>query len=413
MAGMFYSLQEVAEKLNKSEDEVKEIVRQGKLREFRDGPNLLFKVDEVETLLMSDTSIAASQEGGDEGSLEIALEPEEEPVAAEAEETAPPLEMAEEQPLDMEIEPEMEIAPSQAQELPQELEEVELEIPMAAEPSSELLPEVKPLEETGDRMSLEETTQPPVDRSLADDDTVIANEGVSVLGETDSDYQLTDDTMGETQLTPEETSLLPSEDDTSTTSADELSLEEIEEDVNLDTFGSGSGLLDLSLQADDTSLGGILDEIYTPEGEEDKSVGSASVLDVAADTEQMLAEVGGPSSVGTPAMAKAYVEPEPDSSSNILGVMLFLPLIAVFYTAIVIVGSLSNVTPTILKGAQGIIWYIAGGTAAVAMLIAGVALMTGGSGKSAGKKSKVKTKKAKKKKVKKPKKEKKGKKAKS
>ena len=41
--------------------------------------------------------------------------------------------------------------------------------------------------------------------------------------------------------------------------------------MNLDTFGSVSGLLDLSLQADDTSLGGILDEIYTPGGGEGKA----------------------------------------------------------------------------------------------------------------------------------------------
>lgn len=41
----------------------------------------------------------------------------------------------------------------------------------------------------------------------------------------------------------------------------EIPLEQIEDDVDLDTFGSGSGLLDLALQADDTSLGGILDEI--------------------------------------------------------------------------------------------------------------------------------------------------------
>ena len=56
----------------------------------------------------------------------------------------------------------------------------------------------------------------------------------------------------------------------------EASLEEIEDDVNLDSFGSGSGLLDLSLQADDTSLGGILDEIYTSEGggEEGKAAGA-------------------------------------------------------------------------------------------------------------------------------------------
>ena len=65
MAGMFYSLQEVAEKLNKSEEEVKEIIKQGKLREFRDGPNLLFKVDEVEAL-MSETNIMASKGAPDE-----------------------------------------------------------------------------------------------------------------------------------------------------------------------------------------------------------------------------------------------------------------------------------------------------------------------------------------------------------
>ena len=65
MAGMFYSLQEVAEKLNKTEEEVKEIIKQGRLREFRDGPNLLFKVDEVEALL-SDTSITTSKDDSTE-----------------------------------------------------------------------------------------------------------------------------------------------------------------------------------------------------------------------------------------------------------------------------------------------------------------------------------------------------------
>jgi len=60
MAGMFYSLREAAEKLNKTEEEIKEIAKKGKLREFRDGPNLLFKVDEVEAL-MSDTSIMPPQ----------------------------------------------------------------------------------------------------------------------------------------------------------------------------------------------------------------------------------------------------------------------------------------------------------------------------------------------------------------
>lgn len=50
MAGMFCSLEEAAQKLAKSEEEIKEMIKQGTLREFRDGPNLLLKVDEIEEL---------------------------------------------------------------------------------------------------------------------------------------------------------------------------------------------------------------------------------------------------------------------------------------------------------------------------------------------------------------------------
>jgi hypothetical protein len=66
MAGMFYSLQEAVEKLNKTEDELKQIVKEGKLREFRDGPNLLFKVEEVEAL-MSDTGVMPSEQAPETG----------------------------------------------------------------------------------------------------------------------------------------------------------------------------------------------------------------------------------------------------------------------------------------------------------------------------------------------------------
>ncbi len=61
---MFFSIKEVAEKLGKSEDEVRQIVKSGRLREFRDGPNLLFKVDEVNSLL-SDTSFTGVNKPAD------------------------------------------------------------------------------------------------------------------------------------------------------------------------------------------------------------------------------------------------------------------------------------------------------------------------------------------------------------
>jgi len=313
MAGMFYSLQEAAAKLNKTEEEVKGLVKEGKLREFRDGSNLLFKVDEVESL-MSETGIMASMEpsAGTEQAPdedEIFLAPESEGRAAASE--------------------------------------------------------------------------------LTGEDTAIAGEGINILGETDSEYQVSDDTLGETKAEAGETP--PAEDMLGETKAvsNEASLEEIEEDVNLDTFGSGSGLLDLSLQADDTSLGGILDEIYTPEGEEGQEVGESSAMEVAAEAEQLMPDEGlaEPEPIlERPSMVQAYVEPEPDTLSNAFGIMLFLPLLVIIYTAIVVVAGFNDVMPAILTSIQGLIWYIMVGVAVAAGLIVGVAFMLSkGAGKAAKK----------------------------
>lgn len=328
MAGMFYSLQEVAAKLNKTEEEVKEIIRQGRLREFRDGPNLLFKVDEVEAL-MSDTSIAASRK-----------------ASAKAKQVTE--------------EDEISLAPESSEGPDEE-----------SEPSGA-------------------------------DTTATAGKGIDVLGEADGDYKLADDTLSETKIVPDEGSL----DDTlgaTKAASGEASLEEIEGDVNLDTFGSGSGLLDLSLQADDTSLGGILDEIYTPEGEEGKEGkegAEASAVEVTAEAEQLIPDEGlaepepGPEA---PAIAQVYAEPAPDVISNAFGIMLFLPLLAIVYTAIVAVAGFNNMMPAILTAIQRLIWYIVIGAVLAAGLIVGVAFMLSGKGKG-GKTAvkKQKTKKAKK-----------------
>ena len=322
MAGMFYSLQEVAAKLNKTEEEVKEIIKQGRLREFRDGPNLLFKVDEVEAL-MSDTSIAASRK-----------------ASAKA---------------------------KQATE--------EDEISLAPEPS-------------------EDSAEGGADT------TATAGKGVDVLGEADGDYKLADDTLGETKIVPDKGSLGEDTLSEAKAASGEASLEEIEGDVNLDTFGSGSGLLDLSLQADDTSLGGILDEIYTPEGEEGKEGeggAEASAVEVAAEAEQLMPDEGLAEPEAAPeaaAIVQAYAEPAPDVISNAFGIMLFLPLLAIIYTAIVAVAGFNNMMPAILTAIQRLIWYIVIGAVLASGLIVGVAFMLSGKGK--GGKTAVKKKKAKK-----------------
>lgn len=50
MAKMFYTMEETRAALGKSEEEIKQLSREGRLREFRDGPRLMFKADQVEQI---------------------------------------------------------------------------------------------------------------------------------------------------------------------------------------------------------------------------------------------------------------------------------------------------------------------------------------------------------------------------
>jgi hypothetical protein len=50
MAKMFYTLDEAKSALGKSEDEIKQYSKEGRLREFRDGSRLMYKADQVEQL---------------------------------------------------------------------------------------------------------------------------------------------------------------------------------------------------------------------------------------------------------------------------------------------------------------------------------------------------------------------------
>jgi len=361
MAGMFYSLEEAVEKLNMTEEQIKEFVSGGKLREFRDGSNLLFKIDEVEAL-MSGKDVAASEgvpsaamEAADKD--EISLVPEAAAPQTAVPEAAAPETPVPEIPMPEIATPETPTPEAAAPETPAP------EIPTPQTPK----PEIPILETTEDTVTADE---------LTDADTVAAEQGINVLGETDSEYEVTDDTVGGTKGTTAE-----------------ASLEEIEEDVNLDTFGSGSGLLDLSLQADDTSLGGILDEIYTSEGEEDQGTREGSALEVAVEAEQMLPEeeLAGPQPApGVPAAVQGYIEPEPDTISNAFGIVLFLPLLVIVYTAIVAVAGFNDVMPVIREKIQDIIWFVMIGVAVAAGLIVGVAFMLTSRGGEPGKKPKAK-----------------------
>ncbi|MBN2272203.1 MAG: hypothetical protein JXN61_16440 [Sedimentisphaerales bacterium] len=396
MAAMFYSLQEAAERLGKTEDQIRAIVQSGQLREFRDGPNLLFKVDEVNALITDSGAAAfqgrpeprtaqpqppASQAGRrppvpemeipqDEVPLEfdIAEAPEPEtpqmfepaepdfdvppefatPLAEAPQMEMPELELPDAEFVEGELPDELEVPQMEVPEIP-DLEIPELEAPIPQEPAG-----------TSEILLAPESSTLDAPSELTNADTAITGEGISVLGETDKDYAISDDTLGET---------IGSLGLASTGTTPDASLEEIEGDVNLDSFGSGSGLLDLSLQADDTSLGGILDEIYTADEEPVEAADPGTVAEVTAEVDQIaddeLATVQ--AGLALPGLAQARFEAEPDKASNILGAMLFVPLFFVLYTAIVAVGGLRGVVPSLLSATQGFIWYIVIGFSVVTL----------------------------------------------
>ncbi len=413
MAGMFYSLQEAAEKLNISEDEVNKLVEERKLREFRDGTNVLFKVAEVEALMADTGLVAAESPAAEEQEEELTLEPIE-PEATVEEELSLQPEASGEEELSLQPEAsgeeELSLQPEASGELGGEenMEELSLDDSLAmlgeadepgqepaADDSFSLLDtdhaKVVPGEAKDD---IKEDTEVSFaldeqeDSNLTDADTAITREGISVLDESDSEFKLAEDTAAETRAMQEASSL-----------------EQIEGDINLDdTLGSGSGLLDLSLQADDTSLGGILDEIYTPAGDEGLPPAAATAADVAAEAESIMAQEV---MAGSAAAMQGYIEPEPDSSSNIFGGLLLIPLVVVLYTLLVTVAGQFGVLSSLVPKGMTII-YILAAVFVVGLAIAGYGYMQGAPAKpKEAKPKKEKAPKVKKEKPQKPKKEKK------
>jgi excisionase family DNA binding protein len=461
---MFYSIQETAEKLGITEDAVKQLARDGKLREFRDGESIMFKVEEVDNVYDREAALkfdvldeTPTPEGEPEAAAEAPAadldlplsfeeesvdgaeapaddldallaftddeEIEEEPAAAEPVVTEPPAEVTPAAEVKDEGEAKDEAEAAEIAAIDEDLDLMGLDdvaisedepqidllsdtqaasdepAPAAAEESATNLDDILMSDSASPAAGVAEESSLELIEGL-DDDTAITGEGVNVLGETDGDYQLTDDTMAETLAGLGATG--------------EASIEEIEEDVNLDSFGSGSGLLDLSLQADDTSLGGILDEIYTSDDDEAPAPDTeqATTEGMSAEMDQMpTPDMPEPEMAMAPIRASAAAaEIEPDASSNTLGALLFVPLLLAIYTAIV--SLYATVTEGQLVAAasaiKGFFWIIMGGLFVVALVWAIVGFAKGSSGSAKPKVKKAKKeKKAKKPKEKKAKKEKK------
>src|ERR1700744_494995 len=188
MAKMFYTAEEGAQKLGLSGDQLKEMVSSNKLREFRDGARVMFKVDQVDKIA-GDKSKSSTGTGMGLSDSGIAL-------AGDS--------------------------------------------------------------HASDVISLSDTgTQVP----SAKDDTVVTG-------------------LADTGTQPGKQVFESGEINSADTGAQTRIQSAIDDQLSLEGVGSGSGLLDLTRESDDTSLGAeLLDEIYPGAGDSkpgDSGIASAS-----------------------------------------------------------------------------------------------------------------------------------------
>lgn len=246
----FYSLDEVCQKLGKTADQIKALVRDGVLREFRDAGKVFFKADDIEKL--SAGSGAGDVLAGDSG--EILLEP-------------------------------------------------------AVDDSKGSAADLTPLSDTSGGTSIIGLEPVAEEQEEQKEDTVVTAGGVGVFDE--DEIEVDTDPMAKTQITTGAT-------------ADQVSLE---------GAGSGSGLLDLAREADDTALGAdLLDEIYPGEeaGEEKKGsaapVAAAPAAAAAAEPEAEVLEEAESTGVMVPTAVVAVDAAEGLFSGLLVGALAVMAL---------------------------------------------------------------------------------------
>jgi len=268
MAKPFYSLEEVCELLGKDADGVKALVRDGKLREFRDAGKIFFKAEDVNKLA------GPSAAGGDE----IDLEPADD------------------------------------------------ELPSLADPGGGTsVLGLAPLDDDEEKKEKE--------------GTVISASGIGVFD--DDELEIDADPMAKTQITEAATT----------------------DQVALEGTGSGSGLLDLTREADDTSLGAeLLDDIYP--GEEESAPAAPPPPRTRAPEPPVEEE---PVPVEEPVVVSAPVVVG-DTSEGLFGGMLVAAILLLVTAGSVVAGTFQNFVPDYAKYLAGNFLILLGGAVGVLIL---------------------------------------------
>ena len=270
MGKVFYSSEEAAAKLNLSTDKLEELVAASKLREFRDGNRVIFKVDEIDRLAAATTGRISPASASAPEEAPIGLAPHATPAAGGTKAAAAP----------------------------------------PAEGSSAAMGALG---------------------SLAGDSSTPVGGGSTGIPGTGAGVKIFD----EDELKPA--------DPAAQTHISEVP-EEIPSPSGLEAVGSGSGLLDLTREADNTSLGAeLLEEIYPS--------------DQAASSKAGITPAGSSVAPAAPGHAAEAAAPAPtlagflpvlereDPLSGLFGGLALASLVAMGVTFLVGASALAGFTP--------------------------------------------------------------------
>ncbi len=318
MAKMFYTLGEVCEKLGKSEAEVEAMVSSGQIQEFRDGENLVFKVEQIELLAGND----------DSGELDLDL-------------ASSSLNLGEGFGLGESDTGAIGLAESQSADMPT--------------PAGH--------EDSGSAIGLGASSMLSAGGLVSDD--------LDLSAELESPSEGSDASASVSAF------------DGAAIDAGGTRLGEgLDDDLTLESVGSGSGLLDLTRESDDTSLGAeLLEEVYS--SDDDMDFPAASGLFEAATDEEGEAvpvpAVGGAGPAAAPVTASAVAAQswDPTWSGLSAGLMVggLVALIAVFAMVVVeTMGAASGIAALISEQ----MWMWVGGLAGGTLLLGVIGWVVGG-----------------------------------
>ena len=282
MAKAFYTQEEAQNALNRDEEGLKELVGEGRLTEYRDGQNLMYKGTQVETL-------AGELGGGDEVNLS---------------DTGGPIGLADSAGASGSVGA-IGLADSGGDSLSPPAGRSGSMAPVAADDTG-----------SGFALSDSDAGVDPVQGNTFSESAMGSASGITIFGPDDSGIA---DPGAQTTL-----------GDTSS------------EQVNLEGIGSGSGLLDLTQEPDDTSFGAeTFDEIMPGESGMGSAVGATYAGDVDAGIDT------GAAPVGTRAIGTVY---EPiDPSAPLFGGLAGGAAVAVLLGLLAVAGAALGSTPGLLS----------------------------------------------------------------